>query len=141
MSKLKVVGTILLIPIILIAMFAVSSGWKYVTAHWRGKVDAEQKIESGDSQISNYNHYFDMCSVAQTRQQALETQQSLLEDAETSKERTRIRSNVAGMQAQLNRIINQYNADAKKEYTMARFKDSSLPARLDADRTIFCTAK
>lgn len=112
--------------------------WKYYTAHWSGKVDAEQKIESGNSQISNYNHYFDLCSVAKTRQQSLKTQKNLLEMAEDSKEKIRVRSNIAGLESQLNRSINQYNVDARKEYTMARFKDSDLPFQLNFSEPINC---
>lgn len=135
---MKYIGYVLLG--ILAAVALTFGGWafKYYTAPIKGTVDAEVQIESGHNRIQNYERYFDMCSLAQTRQDSLEVQKSLLESAEDSKERSRIRSNIAGLEAQLARAVNQYNVDVQKEYTMARFKDASLPYELSTTQPIYC---
>lgn len=135
---MKATGVIILGIVLLMALSLGSLAWRYYTADIRGTVDAEEQIESGRSKITNYNHFFDLCSLAQTRQQSLEVQKSLLENAESSDERVRVRSNIAGLEAQLNRAINQYNVDVQKEYTMARFKDVDLPYELSATQSIYC---
>ena len=129
------------IALALIGVVAVTAGslaYRYYTAEVRGIVDAEVRIESGQNRIQQYNRFFDLCAETQTMQSSLQVQQELLETVE-GQEAERVRSNIAGMNAQLHRYVNRYNADARKEYTAARFRDSSLPYQLDANQPINCT--
>ena len=112
--------------------------WISVTAPIKGKAEAERQIESKESRIQRYEHFFDLCASAQPQQVALRSQQARLETAETSKERSRIRANIAGVEANLARTVNQYNADSGKNYTAARFKASNLPYQLSTEETIQC---
>lgn len=107
--------------------------WKYYTAEVRGVSEAERRIESADSRIGNYEHFYDLCAFVQSQEVSLSSQRSLLESSEDAKERTRVRSNIAGLEAQRARAINQYNADANKSYTRARFLGEDLPRKLDAN--------
>lgn len=138
MGFFKTVGGIVLLVVVIIAMSAGGWAWRYYTAPIEGRVAAEEQIESANSRIANYEHFFDLCVVAQTRQEALSVQQSLLESAESDKERARIRANVAGLEAQLSRAVNQYNVDVQKSYTMARFKSADLPYELNKNQSIIC---
>jgi len=132
------IGILILVIVVVMALSLGGLAWRYYTADIRGTVDAEERIESAQSKIQNYEHYFDLCSTAQTRQQSLMVQEELLSSAEDTKERARIRANVAGLKAQLASAVNQYNVDVQKDYTMARFKDVDLPYELDYNTPINC---
>lgn len=76
-----------------------------------------------------------MYATIQTDVAALNAQRSLLKDLKTDdtaskSELSRVRTNVAALQAQIQRQINEYNADARKEYTDARFFPDDLPRKL-----------
>ena len=134
---MKTTGIVILAIVVLIAMIFGGWAFRYFTAPIQGRVDAEQRIESGTNRIQQYNKFFDLCANAQTTQTSLQTQKDMLESME-GKEAERIRSNVAGMTAQLARTVNQYNVDARKDYTAARFHDSNLPFQLNASQPINC---
>lgn len=135
-EKGKLVGYLLAAIVALMAMSAVGWVWRYYTAAPKGIVEAEEQINSGHSRIQKYNQFFDLCSVIQTNKTQLRTQKDMLEMAESADERQRIRATIAGVKAQLNRNVNQYNADSHKEYTAARFKASSLPYEINASQEI-----
>lgn len=138
MSYLKMFG-LALAGIALLASVALGyKGWLYLTADFTGDVQAERQIQSGNSKITSYDHFFDLCSAAQTQQSALHAQEQMLESAESSKERSRIRANLVGMEAQLNRMVNQYNVDAEKTFTIGQFRDQNLPVSLTASNPIYC---
>lgn len=105
-------------------------GWQYGTAELRGKVGAELKIESADSRIANYEHFYDLCAAVQGYEQALIAQTSALA-AGVDPDRTY--ANIAGVTAQRARAVAQYNADANKAYTKARFLGDTLPRSLDVN--------
>lgn len=134
---MKSAGIVILAILAVITMIFGGWAFKYFTAPIQGRVDAEQRIESGTNRIQQYNKFFDLCASAQTTQTSLQTQKEMLELVD-GKEAERIRSNVAGMTAQLARTVNQYNVDARKDYTAARFHDSDLPFQLNASRPINC---
>ena len=117
----------------------VFGGWafKYFTAPIKGTVDAEVQIESAESRISNYNHFYDLCSQVQSMKQSIQNQKELLEYSD-DENRQRVLANIAGMKSQLSRYVNQYNADASKSYTAARFRSATLPYKLYIDGTTNC---
>lgn len=121
-----------------IALIFGSWAWKYYTASIKGKVNAEVQIESAESRIQWYNHFHDLCSVVQSNKESLRVQKMLLESSESNDERIRIRANIGGIQAQIARNVNRYNADASKNYTAARFKDSDLPFKLSVSGETYC---
>lgn len=127
------IGAVALVIILALLLTAGSWLWRYQTAPIRGKVGAEERIESAPSRISNYDHYYDLCATVQATEGALDAQMQALEAAESSDDRSRIRSNIAGLKGQRSRQIAQYNADARKIYTKARFRASDLPPRINAD--------
>lgn len=134
MSKAKVAGYIVVGLLGAAALKGASMAYTYFTAPVKGIVEAEQIINDGQNRINEYEYFFDMCSTIQSDKQALDTQRRLLENAESADERERVRSNIAGIEAQLHRNVNQYNADSTKEYTAARFKDNSLPYTISAEQ-------
>lgn len=123
--KMTVIG------LLLIAAVAGSAlAWRYFMAEPAGRASAEWQIESAGSRITSYNHYFDLCAAIQGYEGALISQQALLEVSPPADE-SRVLANIAGISAQRLRAIAQYNADANKAYTTARFLGAELPRRID----------
>jgi len=139
--KLKVAGVILLVIALAIAASLGILAWRYYTADIKGIVDAQEQITSGANRIQEYERFFDLCAEAQTMQSSLEAQRSLLESTDDDKEKRRVNANIAGMTAQLYRIVNQYNSNASKDYTAARFHSSDLPWKLSVNQPILCSAE
>lgn len=131
--KTKIALSVLAAIALVVVFSAAGWAWLYYTAEVRGVVSAEEQIESAPSRISNYNHFFELCASVQRKESKIASQRSLLETATSDEERARIRRNVAALEGARAGDIHRYNADAAKQYTAARFRASSLPARLDAD--------
>lgn len=132
---MKATGIAIAIIVAICLLVAGGWAWRYYTAPIKGKVDAEVQIESAPNRIQKYENFYDMYATIQTDVAALNAQKSLLEDLKTDEtasksELSRVRTNVAALQAQIQRQINEYNADARKEYTDARFFPDDLPRKL-----------
>lgn len=125
-----------LLPFILI--ISVVWGYRYFTAPIRGEIDARERIFEGSNIISRHDEFYNLCATAQTQQTMLRNHRENLEYAETSDERERIRRNINGVEAQLHRTVNQYNADARNSYTRGRFQASNLPYQLNTEGVITC---
>lgn len=117
-----------------IAFLALASlggyAWMHFIAPIKGKAEAEMQIESKESRIGNYEHFFDLCAVIQGNEATLAAQQAALATA-SGDEAQRYRANVAAISSQRQRNIARYNADARKAYTRARFLGESLPKRIN----------
>ena len=128
---------IMYVVVICLALTAGSWIWRYNTANIAGKVDAEVQIESGASRINGYEHFFNLCAAIQGYEAALASQEAIAKDA-TGDEAVHTRANIAGITAQRGRAIAQYNVDAAKAYTTARFFDDKLPRILSIKGTTQC---
>lgn len=118
-----------------VAAFAGSNwAWRYFTADTRGAVDAEEQLESAPSRIQKYNHFHDLCASIKRKEAQLANQLNALDNATSNQERARIRQNIAAIRSQRMGDIAQYNADAHKDYTRARFHDSDLPYTIPEER-------
>jgi len=125
--------------------FHENSVWntRWLGVHFRatgryGGRNLEERIESAPSRIVNYERYFDLCASVQSLEGKLDAQMELLaaEEASDNPDRNqlaRLRTNIAGLKGMRESEIRQYNADARKSYTRARFRASELPFQLPAD--------
>ncbi|MFL1404214.1 hypothetical protein ACJO2E_02570 [Marinobacter sp. M1N3S26] len=120
----------IMVVVILMIMTLGGWAWMYLTAPIKGKAEAEVQIESAPSRIANYEHFFDLCAVIQGNEASLAAQQSAMASAPED-DRSRYRANIAGIEAQRQRNIHRYNADARKVYTRARFLGEDLPRHID----------
>ena len=120
----------------------VGGGWayRYATAPVSGAIESREQIFRGSNMISRHDEFYSLCATAQTQQTMLSNHQSDLQHAVSDEERQRIRRNINGVQAQLHRTVNQYNADARNSYTRGRFLASNLPYQLNAEGVITCQA-
>jgi hypothetical protein len=132
----KVIGvTLLSITGVLVAWVIFASaiwGFGVATAGIYGRGEARKIIQSAEFRIPAYNHFFDSCAAIQGLEAGIDAQLAELPQAETTKDRSRIQANIAGLTAQRQRSIAQYNADARKDYTVGQFRDSGLPYQLEA---------
>lgn len=131
--SLSIVGVILVIVLI----SAASLGWRYYTAEVKGVVDAKEQIESANNRIEKYEEFFGICASVQTLKHGIETQERLLTASTSDSMSERVMTNISGMEAQLARQVNAYNAKSQM-YTRKKFKASNLPARLSLTGPTYC---
>ncbi len=125
------IGGVILLVIVMAAFSLGYWFWIKTTAEIKGVSEAERQIESASNRIVSYNQFFDLCAAIQEREASLIAQESILDSAESSSERQRVRANIAGITASRQGLIAKYNANANKEYTNARFLGESLPRKID----------
>ena len=123
----------LLILGVVLAIAIIPSIWaiRYFTAGVRGEIGKVEQIQSAGSKIANYNYFFDLCASIQGHEAALDAMKEQFDNVGDEEERYRILANIAGIQSQRLRSIYQYNVDARKDYTIAEFRDSDLPYQLE----------
>jgi hypothetical protein len=94
-----------------------------------GKGNARKQLKSADYRITAYDHFFNLCASVQTTEQALNASFVELSGA-TGDDADRIRTNITGQTVARAEAVNQYNADARKSYTLGQFRSSDLPYQL-----------
>lgn len=128
---MKTKNIVLLSVVILIGLIAASYTYRYYTAELRGKVSAKERIESANHRLYSYEYFYDLKASIDAYDAALDAQKEVLKSAETTSERSRIRSNIAGIKAQKQRAIEKYNNDAKKVKTRGKFRSDDLPYQIN----------
>ncbi len=127
-TPLIVVGVVVLLVTLVVGSFVA----RYWLAGPAGAVDAVEQIQSGANRISAYNHFFDLCAGVRTDEISLEAQNMLLDATHDESFQHRIHTNIAGLQGHRAGLIEEYNANARKDYTSGQFRDSDLPYQLPA---------
>ncbi len=89
-----------------------------------GRGNARIQIQGANYRIPAYDHFFNLCASVQNAEAGLDAQMAMSPS-------DRKEYNIAALQATRARGINQYNADAAKDYTLGQFRDSGLPYHLD----------
>lgn len=112
------------------AIWGIDYGWRWATAGPVGQLEAREEILSGATRITAYNHFFDLCASVQANEAALAASIDELSATTRPEDQERIRTNITGLTAQRARAIAQYNADARKSYTIGQFRSLSLPYEL-----------
>ncbi len=138
MRTIKILGVgigvwVAIVALGLIITFTVL-GVQWITADAKGATAARTRILSAETRITAYNHFFDACSGIQGLEGTIASQEEVLEDAETPRERERIRTNIAGTKGLRLQAIAKYNTDAGKDYTIGQFRDLDLPHQLNPER-------
>lgn len=129
-TALAVVGSILGLFALVALIWGFSFGFGWLTAAPNGKLEARKSIQSGSSRIAAYDHFFNLCASIQTDDSRIDAQLDELA-ASTGDDAARVRSNISGLTADRADAINEYNADASKDYTIGQFRSSALPYHID----------
>lgn len=122
------------ITVIGIAILLIIAGiwaFRYFTAPIRGSIGAYEQIQSEDTRIVAYNYFFNLYASIQAYPPMIKAQEESLAQTSNEDEKERIRANIAGLKSQLARSIAQYNADARKSYTIGQFRDWNLPYQIN----------
>jgi hypothetical protein len=121
--------------LVIAATCAAVFGIRWLTAPARGKLQAREQIQSGANRIQAYNHFFDLCASVQTAEGAIAASEDELAAATTAEDKSRINTNITAQKITRLDAVNQYNADAQKDYTTAFMLSIKLPTRLDPTYT------
>lgn len=117
---------------LVLAMILAVGGVKWITASFRGEVDARERTEaSGAFRLATYEEFFDLCADVQSKESAI---RNLEEEAESASEQRQatIAQSITALRNVRAESINTYNSKAAQEHRES-FVDANLPARLDID--------
>ena len=124
---LAAIGVFLLVFVLSISIW----GFNVVTAPIRGRGEEHITINKGNYRIEQQNHFFSLCVSAQNAETAPDTQYQQLAQVTDEGQKFIINTNISALQTGRATAINQYNADARNEFTKAQFRAWNLPEQLD----------
>lgn len=126
-------GIVILVGLAWAAMATFSFGlYSKATADFRGDVAMTEKVHAdGNFRIAAYDHFFDACAEIQAKEGTIAALKDELAMGPTPERASIVQSTITGVTAARNADISRYNGDAAKTDTMAAFKASSLPFRID----------
>lgn len=112
------------------------------TANRQGETSKKQQVEgNGSYRIAAYDHFYDLCAGVRTSEEAIDSFRAELATTTDPSRKTVLNASITAQRANRADAINQYNADARKSYTLGQFKSSDLPYELDTTaKETTCTA-
>lgn len=125
-TALKAIGIFIAAVAIIVGIIYLSGGISYLTAPFRGEV-AEREITEADGnyRISAYEEFYDL----NAQVEALNTQICTMKENKSLPVDQR-ETNVLALTNTRTDLVNEYNADARKTETRAKFLASDLPYEL-----------
>lgn len=123
-------GAIIAFFLLIIIFFSFFFAFRWVTAEPRGKLEAREQIQSGPFRIAAYDLFFNRCAQIQADEATII---ALKEELKTNPSQSRveqINASITALRSGRAEKINQYNADARKDYTIGQFRASALPYQL-----------
>lgn len=128
--KMKVVLAVICFIVVMFAIVFASWGWRWFSAPIKGQIGKRENVQSAEYRQYSYDHFFDLYADVKAIQNQIENQKMIIDNSESKKERRRYRQNISGLMSQRDRLIQEYNADARKEGTRGQFKADKLPTKL-----------
>lgn len=102
------------------------------TAETRGQTEArERTVADGAYRIAAYEQFFDLCTAVQNQEATIAALDLELATSPSASRVEQINATLTALRANRGALINEYNADARKEATVAQFHASNLPAELN----------
>lgn len=124
---------ILIISTILVSVYG-GGFLQRMTADFRGETSQiEQTQADADYRISAYDQFYDKCSGVQSLESKIENLTEELEAAEDEKRKSVLNTSITASKNKRAEMINDYNADARKEATRGQFRASDLPYELSEE--------
>lgn len=103
-----------------------------MTADFRGETgQIEQTQADADYRISAYDQFYDKCAGIQTLESKITNLSDELEETEDEQRKSVLNTSITASKNKRAELINDYNADARKEATRGQFKASDLPYEVD----------
>lgn len=134
---------VIIVVLILSAMAVFGFGlFQRGTADFRGGTEQiEQTKGNGSYRIAAYDHFYDLCASVQNSEATIAALEQELETNPSESRVEQINASITANRANRASSINEYNADARKEDTLANFMASDLPYQLNStDKETTCTA-
>ena len=106
-------------------------GFGVATAGLYGRGEAHKEIQSADFRIVAYDHFFNLYASIKSLEgkiNELTATLNLLEPG--TREYNYTLTALAGVKGLRHEAIQQYNADAQKDWTMGQFRDNDLPYQI-----------
>lgn len=121
-----------------VLLMALAGGLAYVWAPWKGALEERQLTEgSGKYRIAAYEKFYDSCAAIQSKEDQIENLESELETAEGDR-KAQVAASITALRNTRSELIREYNADARKADTAAKFKSSDLPYTIDPEGDTSC---
>ena len=103
-----------------------------LTADFRGETgQIEQTQADADYRISAYDQFYDKSAGIQTLESKITNLSDELEETEDEQRKSVLNTSITASKNKRAELINEYNADARKEATRGQFKASDLPYEVD----------
>lgn len=126
-----VVGVIVFFAAVGVVLTLVSGGTSWVTAPFRGAVDArEETVADGDYRNATYNHFYNLCTSVQAAEDSIENLETEVDGGVSSDREARIHQAITAQRNARSESIREYNAASQQE-TKEFMKDSKLPVTLE----------
>lgn len=126
---------------LILTIVILSGGAQYLTAPFRGAVDAQEQTQaSGSYRISAYESFYNQCASVQADEDRLN---NLREERETANEarQAQLDTTITAVRNSRDEKIRSYNSEARQEATRGQFRDSDLPYELNTDDETTCYAE
>lgn len=137
----RAILAVVCLAIVCLATWGIWSGIAGSVAPWQGEVSKRQKVEgNGDYRIAAYDHFHDLCGQVVAKETIIKGFKQDVKDASDPADQSIARANLRAAQNTRTEMINEYNADADKDYTEGQFRDSDLPFHLHEKGTNRCTS-
>lgn len=126
----------LIVALVIAAMAVFGFGWfSNATANFRGNVAKNNLVQgNGNYRIAAYDHFFNLCQHVQSDEASITNAQDELKTSTNPQRQLVLNATITALRNDRADTITQYNADARKTYTLAQFRDSALPYQLDLTR-------
>ena len=115
-------------------------GLRALLAEPAGQVTAEEKIQSGNNRIAQYERFYDLCASAQTAQNQITNLEQERDSGVSESRAEQISSSITALRGKRDEAVNKYNSLASRDYTAGQFRDSNLPYELNGQEPIKCAA-
>jgi len=124
--------------LLVVAVITVGTlGYRYLIADPKGRVEAEEQIKSGSNRIAQYDKFFDACGAIKSAQENIALFEEELPNLDGTAAKN-MQATILAAKSQLNRAVQEYNADAAKSYTNGQFRASELPYHIEATEEVSC---
>lgn len=125
----KVILAVVAVIAVIIGVIYLTGGIKQLTAPFRGETQEKEITEAdGRYRISAYEEFYDLNAQIEAKNTQICDMKS-----NTSLPADQRETNVLALTNKRTELVNEYNADARKEDTRAKFKASDLPYELPAE--------
>lgn len=133
---LGVLGFVAIVAIVLALLFTTGLIQRG-TAEFRGETKQIESTKANSNyRIAQYEHFYNLCASVKSLESKIENMTDELSTVDETQRKTVLNTSITASKNKRAELINQYNADARKEGTMAQFKSSDLPYSLDENEEV-----